>query len=222
MKASSSKVGSGMNRPGYMLLLMLLLIVVFGTLVWLDPSALFNRPDTNLPWNEEFRFVDEDEQVKAPSEQQPAVTDFLSLQTKPSQERAARGTISMLIHPGGRIEGGWSADYNPRPKVNYQVMNDGFKGNIDPSKIYSDENGQDLSKLYFITKGRFLILETNDNSGKVRSIKGRIYVTGWLDPEYNVAGEVTITSDKRNFELFSFEGAFLKQRVMFNSSNRPL
>ena len=210
MKAVLLKSGLGMNRPGYALLLMLLLIVVFGALIWLDPAALFNKPDPNLPWNEEFRFVDEDEQVKAPSEQQPAVTGFLSLQAEPRQEGEARGAISMLIHPGGRIEGGWSADYNPRPKVNYQVMGDGFKGNIDPSKVYSDENGQDLSKLYFITKGRFLILETNDNTGKVRSVKGRIYVTGWLDTEYNVTGEVTITSDKRNFELFSYEGTLIK------------
>ncbi|MFC1737534.1 hypothetical protein ACFL1G_00600 [Planctomycetota bacterium] len=217
-----SKNGHSMNRTGYVLLLMLLLIVVIGGLLWLDPSALFSSSDPNLPWNQEFRLVDDDEQVKAPSEQQPAVSDFLSLEAKVKKDGERRGNIIMMIHPDGRIEGQWAAEYDPLPKVNFLVMSAGFKGNIDASKVFSDENGEDPSKLYFITRGRFLILETNDNTGKVRSVIGRIYVTGWVETEYNVTGELTITSDKKDYKLFSFEGAFVKQmRIMLNPSNLP-
>ena len=43
------------SRCGYALLLMLLVIMVVGAVIWLDPSALLSRGDPNLPWNQESR-----------------------------------------------------------------------------------------------------------------------------------------------------------------------
>lgn len=79
-----------------------------------------------------------------------------------------------------------------------------FKGNIDASKIYSDESGEDFSLLYFIAKGKFVILKSNTETNKTRDIKGSIYITGWLDTEYNATGEIIITVNKREFEVFSW------------------
>lgn len=208
------------NRSGYVLLLMLLLIIVLGALIWLDPSALFQKSTDSsgklLPWKEQFRLLTPGEEAKAPSEQQPVIRKFLQFNAEAKQHDEPRGKISLIIKPDGKVEGGWAAEYNPSPQLNYLVMGARFKGNIDPSKVYSDENGQDRSKLYFIAKGKFIILETRLKSGRVRSVKGHIYVTGWMDPQYNTTGEITITSDKRSFERFTWQARPLNQKTIFD------
>ena len=193
------------GRGGFVVLLLLLVIVVIGALIWLDPAALFSRPDPDLPWNEEFRIVKQGEQVQKPTEEQPSITGFIRYAADAKKEGEARGKISLMIQPDGRVKGGWTAEYNPNPKINLLVMSGGFDGNIDPSKVYTDEDGEDRSKLYFITKGGLIILETRKESGTVRSVKARIYVTGWIGPEYNATGEITITSDKRTYQTFYWE-----------------
>ena len=205
------------NRPAFVVLLMLLVIVVVGTLIWLDPSALFNRSDPDLPWNEEFRLLKPGQQAKhTPSPEQPNITRILLFKADVEQQQEPRGQIELVIQPDGTVEGGWAAEYNPSPKINYLVMGADFKGNIDPSNIYTDEDGEDRSKLYFITKGKFIILETRLQSGKVRSVKGRIYVRGWVDTDYTATGEITITSDKRSFQTFSWQAKALEQKTIFD------
>lgn len=193
------------NRPGFAVLLMLLIIVVICTLIWLDPSALFSRSDPELPWNQKFRILKSDQEPQTPSKKQPDVTRGILFEADAKQQDEPRGKIRLVIQPNGKVKGSWVAEYNPSPKLNYLVMGASFKGNIDPSKVYSDENGEDPSKLYFITKGRFIILETRLESNRVRSVKGRIYVTGWVDPGYNATGEIIITSDKRSFQAFDWK-----------------
>lgn len=204
------------NRPGYAVLLTLLVIVVICGLIWLDPSALFNRSDPDLPWNEASRLLKSDQQAQHfPSDEQPNITEFLLFKANAKEQDEPRGQINLVIRPDGTIRGGWTADYNPRPKINYLVMGADFKGNIAPSKIYRDENGQDPSQLYFITKGKLLVLETHFESGKVRKAIGHIYVTGWLDTEYNATGTITITSDKRTYHTFTWEAAPSRQKMIF-------
>ena len=118
-----------------------------------------------------------------------------------------------------QTQGGWGGDYEPRPNVHWQVMGSEFTGNIDPSKIYKDNYGEDRSQLYFITKGKFIILETNSETRKVRSVKGHIYVTGWLDTEYNATGEIIITSDKKSYKTFSWQAEGKEGLTMFDLFN---
>jgi hypothetical protein len=195
---------------------MLLVIVVVGVLLWLDPSALFSRSDPELPWNQEFRILGRGEQAEKPSPKQPNITRTLLFSADAEQAGDARGQIELVIGPDGTVEGGWSAEYNPSDKFNYLVMGASFKGNTDPSKIYSDEYGEDASQLYFITKGRFTILETNLENNRVRKVSGRIYVTGWLDTEYNAAGEITITSNKKSFQAFNWKAKPSENRMIFD------
>jgi len=204
------------KHSGFALLLMILLIVVLAGLIWLDPSALFNRPDPDLPWNEEFRLLKAGEEGQWPSEEQPNITKALLFEADAEQEDSRRGKIAMVIRPDGRIKGGWTAEYNASPEINLAVMACSFKGNIDASKIYKDDYGEDRSKLYFITKGKFIMLESNSKTNRNRSVKGHIYVTGWLDTEYNGSGEITITSDKRSFETFSWQAKGIEQATIFD------
>jgi hypothetical protein len=220
MQNTHLKVPLQSKHSGYALLLMLLIIVVICGLIWLDPSALFQkRRDSSgelLPWKEHFRLLKPGQECKEPSEEQAAIEHTLIFTTEAKQEDEPRGEIHLMIRANGRIEGSWGAEYNPRPQLNYLVMGANFKGNIDPSKIYSDEYGEDQSKLYFIAKGKFLILESRLESGRVRSVKGHIYVTGWLDPDYNATGRITITSDKRSFERFTWQVQAVQQKTIFD------
>ncbi len=193
------------RQGGFAVLMVFLVMFVVAMLVWLDPSALFSKNDSQLPWNEEFRIVKTSEDVPPPSEEQPEITRIIRFGAEAKYEGQERGNISLMIFPDGRIEGGWDAEYYPDDKFHLQVMMSGVKGNIDSSKVYSDSEGEDPSKLYLIAKGNLLILESNLDNNQVRSVKGRLYITGWLDSEYNAKGELTVTSDKRNYKIFSWE-----------------
>jgi len=219
MESVHSKCRLEGNRCGIVLLAMLLIIVVIGVLVWFDPFALSGSSDPEMPWNQLNRIVKRGEEVPAPSAEQASITRALVFEAEAKQESAKRGKISMALRADGRIKGGWGGDYEPRPNVHWQVMGSEFTGNIDPSKIYKDNYGEDRSQLYFITKGKFIILETNSETRKVRSVKGHIYVTGWLDTEYNATGEIIITSDKKSYKTFSWQAEGKEGLTMFDLFN---
>jgi hypothetical protein len=197
------------------LLFMVLIAVIAGFLLVYDPFALFGSRDPDLPWNQVNRIVGPGKTVPAPSAEQPSITGALAFRAEAEEEGAERGKIKMMLFSDGRISGEWSANYDPEPGINYHVVKSGFKGNIDPSRIYKDEDGKDRSLLYFITAGKFMILETNSRTGKVRGVKGRIYARGWLDTEYKAKGEIIITSDKKSYKSFSWEAEGKERGMIF-------
>jgi hypothetical protein len=149
---------------------MLLIVVAIGMLIYYFALSPVDRktgreqkksPD-KYPWVEEWRIKDRkggDASEQPTSEYQPKITKLLEFRANVQEERNDRGLISLAILPDGTIEGGWTAEYDTlSPRMNYTVVNASFKGNTDPSKIYSDADGEDKSKLFFITKGNFLIL----------------------------------------------------------------
>ena len=204
----ATKLGrmSHYERRGAILIIMVLLIVVFGALIWLDPMALIHGSGSGMPWNEEFRIVRPGGEVKQPKEGQPKILDNLCFEGRIVEDNEVKGGVGLYFLTDGRIKGIWAGTYKPEPEITWEVVGSRFKGNIDPSKIYSDEDGEDPRKLYFIAKGRFLILETNSKTDKIKTAKGAIYVTGWLDNEYYVVGKVTITSDKKTYWEYGWQG----------------
>lgn len=194
------------KRNGVALLIMVLLIVVFCTIIWLDPFALIKGSDGDMPWNEEGRLVRPGETIKPPKEEQPEIFDNILFAAETMQNDEKVGMVEIYVLTDGRVRGRWISAYKPKPGIMWEVVMADFKGNIDPSKVYSGESGEDRSKLYFITRGNFLILETNSGSGIVRNLKGKIYVTGWLDREYVANGNVVITSDKKSYESYGWQG----------------
>jgi len=206
MRDTKSRRRRQPERSGIALIIMVLLIVVFGVIIWLDPMSLMKGSDSGMPWSEEDRIVRPDEEVKQPKQEQPEILHNLRFSAKAFQSNELRGGIEMYILTDGRVRGGWGGAYKPKPEITWEVAGASFKGNIDPSKIYSTEDGEDRSKLYFIAKGKFLILETNSATGIVRNLKGRIYVTGWLDDEYIAKGKVVLTSNKKSYEEYSWAG----------------
>jgi hypothetical protein len=199
MPVKRLRVLGGTERRGAVLLIMLLLIVVFGALIWLDPMSLIHGSGTGMPWNEERRLVPPGEKVKQPNEGQPKILDNLVFEGPIVEADEVKGGVGLFILTDGRIKGVWGGTYKPEPDIIWEVQGAKFKGNIDPTKIYSDESGKDPSKLYFIAKGGFLILETNSKTDMIKTASGSIYVTGWLDNDYKAVGKVTITSNKKTY-----------------------
>ena len=190
---------SGGGRRGYILILMVLIVCIIGALIWLNPMALIPSSGSGMPWNEERRLVYPGGKVKQPKEGQPKIIDNLRFAGAMAENGEVKGRVDMFILTDGRIKGVWGGTYNPEPDITWEVVGSRFRGNIDPTKIYCDERGEDPMKLYFIAKGESLILVTNSKTDKIKTSTGLIYVTGWLNNEYNAAGKVTITSDKKTY-----------------------
>lgn len=201
---------SGSERRGYILILMVLIVFIIGALIWLDPTALFHGSGSGMPWNEEHRLVPASEKVKQPNERQPVISDNLGFAGAIAENGEVKGGVSMFISTDGRIKGVWGGKYNPEPDITWEVVESRFKGNIDPTKVYSDKDGEDPKKLYFIAKGDSLILVTNSKTDKIKTANGAIYVTGWLDNKYNASGIVTITSNKKDYWEYYWESEGVK------------
>jgi hypothetical protein len=189
----------GGERGGYILILMVLIVFLIGAIIWLDPMSLVHGAGSDMPWNEERRLVRPDGEVKKPKEGQPKILENLAFDGRITEGREVKGGVEMYLSTDGRIKGVWGGKYNPEPNLIWEVVGSRFKGNIDPTKVYSDKDGEDSRKLYFIAKGESLIMVTDLKTDKIKTATGLVYVTGWLDNEYNAAGKVTITSDKETY-----------------------
>ena len=113
----------------------------------------------------------------------------------------------------GSVTGSWTGAYEARTdrNRNYETLREykegfltnDFKGNTAPLKIYKDDRGEDKSKLYFITRGEFLLREGREN----RKIHGALYVTGWIDRNYTARGELFLLSSSggvADIEIFDW------------------
>ena len=198
------------NPSGYALLLSLLIAIFIGSIIfWYYPLASSEKNDhPDMPWYEQSLLVKSGKSPKnPPSDEQAQLTKDLYYTSEAEKDGDGRGKIMMKISADGMIKGGWSADYDMGPKiqtkrqdyrVNFLVTDAGFQGNIAPKKIYTDEQGKDPSKLYFITKGSLTLIETSNNTGRVNKVSGDIYVTGWIDPDYSVTGNIIIISERNS------------------------
>jgi hypothetical protein len=214
MRATKSRRMSHSERSGVVLIIMILIVFIVGALIWLDPMALIRGSGSGMPWNEERRLVRPGGEVKQPKEGQPKILDNLAFSGQIMEANEVKGGVGLFILTDGRIKGVWGGKYNPEPDITWEVVGSRFNGNIDPTKIYSDEGGEDPRKLYFIAKGKALMMVTNSKTDKIKTATGAIYVTGWLDNEYNVVGKVTITSDKKTYWEYYWRGIGKKTEMV--------
>lgn len=140
------------------------------------------------------------------SEFQPQITKPLFVAAKTWQQDKEQGKITVYLLPEGKVKGGWSGAFHINKDIDYQVIMCDFKGLYDPKAVFCDEQGEDPTKLFFIAKGHYMILETNDKTGKVRNIVGDAYARGWVGTDYFVEGELIITPDNKNFLRYIWQG----------------
>ena len=182
--------------------------VFAGAFFLISPSFLFSYSNPNLPWNEETRILPSGKTAtRAPSADQPKITEVLSYKTQVHQDGSPRGRIGFIVYPSGIVKGVWNGEYDSSNDAHCTILAANFAGNIDPAKPCIEGNIHDASKLYVITSGTFTLLETGNITGHNRGINGLVYVRGWLDPNYFATGELFITKNKKSYEVFSWSAA---------------
>ncbi len=205
--------------------IVLLIIVVLAGIIFFSKMYLNKKADidpdtvTDLSvWKEwDLRTKKDDEVLDAPVASKPSAEqaqlkegasyDFNVTLKDAKDPRAA---IAISIDPSGGVWGRWYGQYYIKDKkgakINLSISGAPFSGSICPGKIYEDDYGVDASKLYFIAKGTFLIHRTNFDVGTVKIMAGDVYVSGWLNKDLSINGEITITSDRKYFETFVWSG----------------
>ena len=121
----------------------------------------------------------------------------------------ARSVVKVVARSAdGNVQGGWNADYTKgrKPKMNY-VMNAEFEGNIDPTVMFFDENGDDPTKLFIIAKGKIRILATNYDNGKIQPSVQDIWISGWVGKDQRAKGEMLLIMDKELYQTFNWKGS---------------
>ena len=184
------------------------LCMLVGAAIFLGPGIYRNLTmDPSLVWNNENFLVGDDDAVGSPTDEQPQFEMPLQFKSALKNEAGlSRGKISFIIDSEGWLSGSWGGEFKFKQGVDHQIMKGGFAGNIVPSKVYCDENGdEDETCLYYYSKGQYLLLEYDNNKSKVRKFFGTIYVTGWINDEYVATGEMVITHDKKEFKKYKFE-----------------
>jgi hypothetical protein len=216
MSFSDSRPKTGKNRDGFALLVLIVSMALLLMLYTVYTQNIFHifastekdrysDPDA-YPWEEEHLFINDVLDGydmggrRPPFRDQPPLKENLHYIAGVYAGNEPRGEVEIYVTSKGDVTGFWSAAYNAKTDRNryYETKKEyregfntnDFKGNTAPLKIYKDEQGEDKSKLYFITKGEFLLQEHTAN----RTITGTIYVTGWIDRNYNAEGELTLLS----------------------------
>ncbi|MCK4888149.1 MAG: hypothetical protein KAS96_12235 [Planctomycetes bacterium] len=201
------------KNKGFALLFLLLgvIVMIVGYYLVINPKpssdslqAQEQEPE-KYPWVEKNRIKQETEDIRKPEPEQPQIEKTTIYEALLKKDNDERGFVLIKVDPTGLVEVRWAGSYmTAKPRMEFQVISSSATGNIDPSKIYEDEVDIDYEKLYIITKGRFSILETNYENGKIRKTSGLLYLTGWLDKKQQIKGYVSITSDKNNVKVFDY------------------
>ncbi len=210
MQATYLKRSSRANRPASALvgfIVVIALVIVIAFVKWHIKSSVKDPDlcDGLTPWKEWKLRQANPKTDRKPSEDQSDITKILLFDTNVSLDDEPRGEIKIMISPDGDVSGTWEGSYYNKSNVNFDIMGGSFSGMTCPAKTYRDENGQDTSKLYFITKGKFLIAQSNFKKGTVKHMGGDIYVTGWITRDYAAAGKITLTSNEKYSKAFTWK-----------------
>lgn len=223
MHAQSAKFQHSVkrNRSGsalvWLLIVLGLAFVVYAVQWYLKGS----RKDPDLcydlaPWKEWRLRETSTKPPQEPSEEQPNIIGVLRFDTNARFQDEPRGEITLSIFPDGSVAGRWYGQYYKKKKINFDIFSADFEGKTYPRKIYLDEDGEDPSKLYFITKGKFVIQESNFEKGGLKHRAGDIYVTGWLNTDKTAMGEITITSNEKYSETFDWKASRPEKSTIFD------
>ena len=201
------------RNKGMALLFLLLgiIVVMVGYYLVMNPKPSSDslqeqkQDPEKYPWVEESRIKKDAEDTYKPKPEQPQIKDVTIYKAEVTKDGKERGIVLIEVDPTGLVQVRWFGEYmTATPRMEFQIFPSSATGNIDPTKIYEDENDMDYEKLYIITKGSFSMLETNYENGKVRKIAGFLYLTGWLDKQRQIKGYLSITSDKNNVKVFDY------------------
>jgi hypothetical protein len=184
-----------LKNRGSVLMGLLMVILIIAMLWLIDLTAMFGPMDKNRrfeerPWFEEKRLLEKDAlPVKQTGKRGKVVIKDETILSGPVERKnEGRGNIEIVIEPNGLAKGHWQCAYK-YPDSSYNISAD-FKGNIDPTKTFEDPKGTSKQLLYFITKGKYKQLKSDEKTGNQWPSEDIIYVVGWIDKDYSAKGKL--------------------------------
>jgi len=171
--------------------------IMFINKITQDPTG----PVDECPWAETNRIVGLGASINLPQPPQISLDEEKTIShTILSEDGQNRGRLEILISPDGLVEAVWKANY--KEDVYEKEFTAKCEGNVDANKTYEDENGTDPSRLFFITKGSFLLQAFKH--GNARAGGGEAYVVGWISPDGSSNGTLVLAPDKKNTKIYKW------------------
>jgi hypothetical protein len=109
-----------------------------------------------------------------------------------SRNDGDRDFATLKFDANGEITGNWNCNYTHQERE--YDFSSSYKGNIVADREFSDEDGSDETKLFFIVKGTYKQTVYHVDIGD-KITEGIVYLTGWVDPDKSMEGILTITTD---------------------------
>lgn len=187
------------KNQGYILIGLLVVAVIIVMLYMIDLTAMFGPIDKNRayeerPWFEQQRLLGKNAlPIKQTGKKgKTVISSQTILKGNVQRNDENRGNLEIVIEPNGLAAGRWQCEYEYTDS-SYTISAQ-FKGNIDPTKTFENENGKNKQLLYLITKGKYEQIKTDKKTANQWPIKQTIYVVGWI---YPVRDKASTTPDDR-------------------------
>ncbi len=203
------------NRSnGGFLLIMLMAVIAVGVIFYLNmagggtggkfSSDAGSSDDTSSkPWDFEDSIGSGLDVPLNDSQLHTTKTMELYTSVMDTETNQRRGRVDIFLEPDGTVNAGWSGSYKKSKDVQYEVTAATAKGNVDPSIVYEDLDGkEDRSLLYFIAKGKFGLMRTQN--GRISLPGGELFITGFFRPDGTYFGNIHLTSDRVKQTVFTF------------------
>ena len=203
---------------GYILLLMLLAVILLGMFfsykAWRGHGVNVDSGEElkNPPWRQWYNIQKHLARgdLGKPTSQQPKITEIMSIEAPLLEKQDERGMIILRFDPDYTIEGAWDGTFfaDPNRSREFQLVECKIKGYLVPDETCLDvEKRNDPAKIYFLSKGFFILIDYDRQNRKTLKLTGDIYVSGWLLPDLSIQqGQAVMTSDKEHFRSFDFSG----------------
>ena len=176
-------------------------LITVAAFFWINQAFVATNSDPNMPWNEEHYILSEKQRSQLKNHPSANRIDrVLRYKANVDEQGSPRGTVNLLIYPDGNIKGVWNGGFDGNEGVHQLIMAASYEGNIVDSKT----NPDNPEAVYFITKGTYVMLETNIDTGGAMDRAGFLYVRGWLYPDDVSAGELVVTADRRTCEIYTW------------------
>ena len=200
------------RQKGSASLLILIGVAIMMMLAAIQFKSFFKTPpkpkrpilDINRPWLEADGLLNSEQIISMPEAPKPLLNKAVILVADVSRDQKPRGTIRLEFAGNGEVSGTWNCDYESgNQHYNYIAK---FNGNIDIEETYTAEDKtEDESKLFFISKGKYIKTTASLSTTMTSSNDGTIYVTGWMNPDHSASGKITITTDETWSAVYTWQ-----------------
>jgi hypothetical protein len=215
---NNCRIRQNHRNAGYILLLMLLAVVLMGVFVAFKSQRGYGvkieaGPELkNPPWNQwqKIRKHLARGGLGTPDSQQPQISEDIGLTAPLFEDEKGRGTLTLVFRPDYTVKGSWQGKFfvDPNRSREFELAVCKIDGYLIPDETYVGVGKRsEPEKIYFLSKGNFILVDYNEELHRTTKLSGSIFVSGWLLPDYTIQqGQAIMTSDEEHFKLFTFSG----------------